>query len=225
MKLLIVEDDRNLSQALAQCTAPWFDVDQAFDGAEGLYFAEQAVYDLIVLDVMLPEMDGFAVLTELRRKRVRTPVLILTARGTLADKVQGLRIGADDYLVKPFAVDELLSRIEAILRRTMGSYATRTFHFRAMTVNPALRSVDIDGVAVPLKGKQYDVLEHLVSHAGELVTKRQLFDKTWGLLSDTSLSVIDVYLSALRKTLQPFGYDRYLKTIRGSGYLLADDDD
>ena len=122
MKLLIVEDDRRLSQTLVECVAPTFTADQAFDGAEGLYFAEQGVYDLIILDLMLPRMDGYTVLERLRAQRNHTPVLILTAKGETADKVRGLRAGADDYLAKPFSMDELASRIEAILRRSLGTY-------------------------------------------------------------------------------------------------------
>ena len=225
MKLLIVEDDRRLSQTLVECVAPTFTADQAFDGAEGLYFAEQGVYDLIILDLMLPRMDGYTVLERLREQRNHTPVLILTAKGETADKVRGLRAGADDYLAKPFSMDELASRIEAILRRSLGTYELHAIAFAGMTIDPNTRSVRIDGAPVDLKGKQYDVLEHLAEHAEQLVTKTQLFDKVWGFLSDTSPSVVEVYVSALRKTLKPYGYDRYLKTVRGGGYLLTEHDD
>ena len=116
MKILIVEDDRNLSNAIKRCLSSTYDVDQAFDGAEGYFFAKEGIYDLVVLDLMLPEMDGYSVLEKLRKNEVFTPVLILTAKGTIADKARGFRTGADDYLIKPFDKDELLLRIEAILR-------------------------------------------------------------------------------------------------------------
>ena len=174
MKLLIVEDDRLLSNALARSLRDAYAVDQAFDGEEGLFYAAQDVYDLVVLDVMLPERDGFSVLEALRAQGVDTPVLMLTARSATADKLRGLRSGADDYLAKPFDRDELLARIEAIL--------------------------------------------------GSLISKERLFDKIWGFMSDTSSNVVEVYVSALRKALAPTGYDRYIKTIRGAGYLFTEDD-
>lgn len=224
MKLLIVEDDRLLSNALARSLADAYDVDQAFDGEEGLFYALQDVYDLVVLDVMMPERDGFGVLESLRAGGVETPVLMLTARGATADKLRGLRAGADDYLTKPFDRDELLARIEAILRRSTGRPDVRTVAFKDLVLHTQTKQASIAGEAVPLKGKQYDVLEYLVSHEGSLISKERLFDKIWGFLSDTSSNVVEVYVSALRKALAPFGYDRYIKTIRGAGYLFTGED-
>ena len=177
MKLLIVEDDRLLSRAVAAALQGSYDVDVAFDGEEGLYYAAQDVYDLVVLDVMLPGRDGFSVLEELRRRGVGTPVLMLTAKGTTADKLRGLRSGADDYLTKPFDRDELLARIEAILRRATGRADVRTIAFEDLVLHTQTKQATIAGVPVPLKGKQYDVLEYLVSHEGSLVSKERLFDK------------------------------------------------
>lgn len=225
MKILIVEDDRNLSQAIKRCLTPAYDSDQAFDGAEGYFYAKEGIYDLIVLDLMLPKMDGYTVLERLREEQVFTPVLILTAKGTIADKTRGFRTGADDYLVKPFDRDELMLRIEAILRRTMGLYETKDLVFKDLVVSPSSRTASIAGEALCLKGKQYDALEYLVSRQGQLVSKNQLFDKVWGFMSDTSSNVVEVYVSTLRKLLKPFGYDEYLKTIRGVGYLFAEEAD
>ena len=181
MKLLIVEDDRLLSRAVAAALQGSYDVDVAFDGEEGLYYAAQDVYDLVVLDVMLPGRDGFSVLEELRRRGVGTPVLMLTAKGTTADKLRGLRSGADDYLTKPFDRDELLARIEAILRRATGRADVRTIAFEDLVLHTQTKQATIAGVPVPLKGKQYDVLEYLVSHEGSLVSKERLFDKISGI--------------------------------------------
>ncbi|WP_225749585.1 MULTISPECIES: response regulator transcription factor [unclassified Paraeggerthella] len=225
MKILIVEDDRNLSNAIKRCLSSTYDVDQAFDGAEGYFFAKEGIYDLVVLDLMLPEMDGYSVLEKLRKNEVFTPVLILTAKGTIADKARGFRTGADDYLVKPFDKDELLLRIEAILRRTMGLYGSADLSFKQLIISPTNRTASIEGRPIELKGKQFDALEYLVSRQGQLISKSQLFDKVWGFLSDTSSNVVEVYVSAIRKQLKPFGYDAYLKTIRGVGYLLTDEDD
>lgn len=224
MKLLIVEDDHLLSNAIARSLRDAYAVDQAFDGEEGLFYAAQDVYDLVVLDVMLPARDGFSVLEALRARGVRTPVLMLTAKGTTADKLRGLRSGADDYLTKPFDRDELLARIEAILRRTTGRADVTTIAFKGLVLHTQTKRAAIDGQPLALKGKQYDVLEYLVSHEGSLISKDRLFDKIWGFLSDTSSNVVEVYVSALRKALAPSGYDRYIKTIRGAGYLFAEED-
>ncbi|RDB69861.1 response regulator transcription factor [Eggerthella sinensis] len=224
MKLLIVEDDRLLSQALARSLADAYDIDQAFDGEEGLFYAAQDVYDLVVLDVMLPERDGFSVLEALRERDVRTPVLMLTAKGTTADKLRGLRSGADDYLTKPFDRDELLARIEAILRRSTGRPDVTTITFKDLVLHTQTKQAALAGEPLALKGKQYDILEYLVSHRGSLISKDRLFDKIWGFMSDTSSNVVEVYVSALRKALAPSGYDRYITTIRGAGYLFTEED-
>lgn len=224
MKLLIVEDDRLLSQALARSLADAYDIDQAFDGEEGLFYAAQDVYDLVVLDVMLPERDGFSVLEALRERDVRTPVLMLTAKGTTADKLRGLRSGADDYLTKPFDRDELLARIEAILRRSTGRPDVTTITFKDLVLHTQTKQATLAGEPLTLKGKQYDILEYLVSHRGSLISKDRLFDKIWGFMSDTSSNVVEVYVSALRKALAPSGYDRYITTIRGAGYLFTEED-
>lgn len=224
MKLLIVEDDRLLSNAIARSLAAAYDTDQAFDGEEGLFYAAQDVYDLVVLDVMLPERDGFSVLEALRVRGVDTPVLMLTAKGTTADKLRGLRAGADDYLTKPFDRDELLARIEAILRRSTGRTDVRTIAFGDLVLHTQTKQAAVAGEPIPLKGKQYDILEYLVSHQGSLISKDRLFDKIWGFMSDTSSNVVEVYVSALRKALAPSGYDRYIRTIRGAGYLFTEED-
>ena len=221
MKLLIVEDDRLLSNALARSLRDAYAVDQAFDGEEGLFYAAQDVYDLVVLDVMLPERDGFSVLEALRAQGVDT----LTARSATADKLRGLRSGADDYLAKPFDRDELLARIEAILRRTTGRRDVGIVAFKELALHTRTRQAFIADEPLALKGKQYDILEYLVSHQGSLISKERLFDKIWGFMSDTSSNVVEVYVSALRKALAPTGYDRYIKTIRGAGYLIDKKED
>lgn len=224
MKLLIIEDDRMLSRAIVRSLEAHYNVDQAFDGEEGLFYAAHDVYDLVVLDVMLPKRDGFSVLDALRGQGVNTPVLMLTARGTTADKLRGLRAGADDYLTKPFDRDELIARIEAILRRATGRQIVTVIQYKGLALHTQTKQAFVDGEPVALKGKQYDVLEYLVSHEGSLISKTRLFDKVWGFMSDTSSNVVEVYVSALRKALAPFGYDTYLTTIRGAGYLFGEVD-
>ena len=221
MKLLIIEDDPNLSDVIRQCVAPFYQTEQAFDGEEGLYYASQNIYDLILLDLMLPLIDGYEVLRQLREQKIYTPVLILTARGTMTDKTKGFRTGADDYLVKPFDRDELLLRIEAILRRSTGHYDIAALCFKELRVETMTRTVTVAGEALDLRGKQYDILEYLVSHQEQLVTKAQIFDKILGFTTDTSSNVVEVYVSALRRILSGCGYDSCLKTIRGVGYMLT----
>lgn len=223
MKILIVEDDQNLSDVIKRCIEGAYQTEQAFDGEEGLYYAEQNIYDLILMDIMLPELDGYQVLERLRKNGVHTPVLLLTAKGTLSDKTRGFNAGADDYLVKPFDPDELLLRIHAIIRRSMGLYQDNKISFKEMLVDMDTRKIYISGRALHLRGKQYDILEFLVSHQGKLVSKDQIFDKIWGFSTDTNSNVVEVYASGIRKLLKAYNYDTYFKTVRGVGYILTDE--
>ena len=225
MKILIIEDDRAISRAIAEAFGDRYAVDQAFDGEEGLFFARQDVYDLVVLDIMLPAIDGYGVMERLRAEGVETPVLMLTAKNARDDRVRGLRLGADDYLAKPFDRDELVLRAQAIMRRSMGVRTLDTLAFRGLVLDPNTKRATVEGAPVALKGKQYDVLEYLVSHEGQLVSKTQLFDRVWGFLNDTSSNVVEVYVRAWRKALKEHGYDGFLKTIRGAGYVWTADDE
>ena len=203
MKILIVEDDKILAKTIEQCISPQYDTDIAYDGEEGLMYAKQGIYDLILLDLMLPIMNGYEVLRTLRNKKNYTPVLILTAKDGLDDKLRGFDDGADDYITKPFERKELLARIEAILRRSKGAYTEKnTIIFKDLVLDLNNREVKVNGEELALQGKQFDVLEYL--------------------LSETSTNVIEVYASGLRKELKKIGYDKYLKTIRGVGYIWND---
>lgn len=222
MKILIIEDDYALSNVIKRCIESSYSVDQAFDGEEGKYYASQNIYDVIILDLMLPVIDGYTLLESLRREKIYTPVLILTAKGTLEDKIKGFKNGADDYLVKPFEKYELLLRIEAIIRRTTGRYDVKEISFKEMKLNMKIRSITIGGEELNLQGKQYDILEYLMNHKEELVSKNKIFDKIWGFETDTSSNVVEVYASGIRKILKQYEYDKYFKTIRGAGYILTD---
>ena len=169
---------------------------------------------------MLPEMSGYDVLLKLRENKVYTPVLILTAKDSISDKLKGFRYGADDYLVKPFETEELIARLEAIIRRTNGNYNSQLLEFKDMTINLQNRQVMIKDKEVPLQGKQFDILEYLISSKNTIVTKEQIFDKIWGFDSYTTTNVVEVYASGLRKTLKKYGYDKYIKTVRGVGYIV-----
>lgn len=222
MKVLIVEDDKILSDTIKQCIEKKYSVEQAFDGYEGYMFAKENIYDIIILDLMMPEMNGYDLLSKLRKEEIFTPVLILSAKDSLNDKVKGLSIGADDYLAKPFEREELLARLEALIRRNHGFYANNTIEFKDLKMNLENRKAYINDKEINLQGKQFDLLEYLIHSKNTIITKEQIFDKIWGFDSDTSTNVIEVYASALRKELKKYGYDKYIKTLRGVGYILSD---
>ena len=222
MKVLIVEDERTLSDTIKQCICKKFDTEQAYDGYESYMMAKENIYDAIILDLMLPEMSGYDVLLKLRENKVLTPVLILTAKDTLNDKLKGFNYGADDYLVKPFEREELLARLEAIIRRTNGAYKQDEIEFKDLKLNIKSRRAFIKDKEITLQGKQFDILEYLINSKGTIITKEQIFDKIWGFDSFTTTNVVEVYASGLRKTLKQYGYDKYIKTIRGVGYMITD---
>lgn len=222
MKILIVEDERTLSDTIKQCICKKFDTEQAYDGYEAYIMAKENIYDAIILDLMLPEMSGYDVLKKLRENKVLTPVLILTAKDTLNDKLKGFNYGADDYLVKPFEREELLARLEAIIRRTSGVYKEDTVQFKDLKLNIKNRRAFIKNEEIILQGKQFDILEYLINSKGTIITKEQIFDKIWGFDSFTTTNVVEVYASGLRKTLKKYGYDKYIKTIRGVGYMIIE---
>ncbi|MCI9000583.1 MAG: response regulator transcription factor [Clostridia bacterium] len=222
MKILVIEDDTILSDTIKQCIINQYDVEQAYDGEEGIAFALEKIYDLILLDIMLPVKNGYEVLKEIRNNKVNTPVLMLTAKDGIQDKVLGFRSGADDYLVKPFEREELLLRIEAILRRTNGLYLENKIRYKELTLNLSNRQVTINHQAINIQGKQFDMLEYLISYKNTIITKDQIFDKIWGFHSETTTNVVEVYASSLRKELKKYNYHQYLKTIRGVGYIWVE---
>ena len=221
MKVLVVEDDKILAKTIEQILSSRYDIDHAYDGEEGLLYAEQNIYDIIILDLMMPRMNGYEMLQELRKKKIITPVLILTAKDGLDDKLKGFRMGADDYIVKPFNKDELLARMEAILRRTTGNYGENKLQFNDLVLDFNSRKGFVKDKEIILQGKQFDVLEYLINSKNTIVTKDQIFDKIWGFDSETSTNVIEVYTSGLRKELKKVGYDKHLRTIRGVGYIWS----
>ena len=222
MKILVVEDDKILAKTIEQVLKEKYDVDKAYDGEEGVLYAKQGIYDAIILDLMMPIMDGYEVLQILRKDKIFTPVLILTAKDGVSDKVKGLNIGADDYLVKPFNREELIARVDSIIRRTTGNYTENTIEFKGMVLDLNNRKITVNGEEIILQGKQFDMLEYLINSKNTIITKEQIFDKIWGFDSDTTTNVIEVYASGLRKELKKIGYEKYLKTIRGIGYIWSD---
>ncbi|MGM9926059.1 MAG: response regulator transcription factor [Bacillus sp. (in: firmicutes)] len=222
MKILIVEDDRHLSNTIVETIKDLFETVQAFDGEEGLYLACQNIYDAIILDIMLPNMNGYEVLKELRRQNISTPVIFLTAKDGIDDKIQGFKVGADDYLVKPFHREELLLRLEAIVRRSVGGFSENIIAFKDLKLNIKNKTASIGDELIKLNGKQFNLLEYLINNKNTILTKEQIFDRVWGFESETSTTVVEVYASHLRKNLKKYKYDRYIKTFRGLGYMITD---
>lgn len=225
MKLLIIEDDKYISETIKEITHELFEVEQAFDGEEGLFLAEQNIFDVIILDIMLPGMNGYEVLQNLRNDNITTPVIMLTAKGGIDDKIKGFKVGADDYLVKPFHREELLLRLEAIVRRAGGEFKENVITFKELKMNLKNKTAHIGEDLVKLNGKQFDLLEYLINNKNTILTKEQIFDRIWGFESDTSTTVVEVYASNLRKNLKNWGYDQYIKTFRGLGYMLSENGD
>lgn len=221
MKILIVEDDKVLAKTIEQCVGKTYEVDHAYDGEEGILYAEQQIYDAIILDIMMPVKNGYEVLNTIRAEKIYTPVLILTAKDGISDKITGFRSGADDYLVKPFNREELLVRLEALIRRSTGNYTENTIQFEDLILDLNSRCAKVGEKEVFLQGKQFDMLEYLINSKNAIITKDQIFDKIWGFDSETTANVIEVYASGLRKELKKIGYDKHLKTIRGVGYIWS----
>lgn len=171
---------------------------------------------------MMPFMNGYEVLSKLRADKIFTPVLILTAKDSIDDKLKGFRSGADDYLVKPFNREELVARVEALIRRASGNYTENVIEFNGLTLDLNSRKAIANNKEVVLQGKQFDMLEYLINSKNTIITKEQIFDKIWGFNSETTTNVIEVYASGLRKELKKIGYDKYLKTIRGVGYIWSE---
>ena len=219
IKILLIEDDLSLSNNVFDFLDDFADVMQIFDGDEGLYEAESGVYDLILLDLMLPEKNGFQVLKELREKGITTPVLIMTAKESIDDKGQGFDLGADDYLTKPFYLEELKMRIQALLKRS-GKFNDNSLIYGDIRVDMSTNSTFVNQTEVELLGKEFDLLVYFLQNQNVILPKSQIFDRIWGFDSDTTISVVEVYVSKVRKKLKGTLFSENLQTLRSVGYIL-----
>jgi len=221
MRVLVVEDERKVANFIRQgLEEEGHTVEVAEDGAEALdRLLASLPYDLVVLDVMLPRRDGFSVLKALRDKRVSTPVLLLTARDAVADKVAGLDLGADDYLTKPFAFDEFLARVRALLRRQAGQ-AAPALRLEDLTLDPATRGVSRGSRSIGLTTREFALLEYFMRNAGRVLTRPMIAEHVWGVDFDRESNVIDVYVGYLRRKIDGPGERPLLHTVRGAGYAL-----
>lgn len=215
MKLLIVEDEKDLRDAVVMALSDdGYAIDQAADGEEGLYKALNWDYDAILLDIMMPKMDGWDVLKELRKTKT-TPVMFVTARGKIDDRVRGLDLGSDDFVVKPFDMDELSARIRALIRRSAGQ-ATSLLSAGDLTINTAKKTVTEGGNSVSLTAIEYALLEYMMMHLGQVVTRIDLYDHLFDENDDSMSNVLDVHMCNVRRKIG----SSYIKTRRGQGYII-----
>lgn len=220
MKILAVEDNRSLLESIRRILEDEYEVDTADNGSDGLFLASQNIYDCIVLDVMLPGLNGFEIVRELRRARQHTSVLFLTARDSLEDRVRGLEMGGDDYLIKPFQAPELKARIRALLRRSGILSLEERLVYRNLELLGKETGIRAESQTVRMTAKQYELLEYLIQNKGRILTKEQIFDRIWGFDSDTTIAIVEVFIHQLRKKLEPYGYHKDIQTVRGVGYML-----
>lgn len=224
MKILLVEDDKRIAQAIKKgLEQERYVVDLAFDGEEGLDLGSSEEYDLFIFDIMLPNMDGVELAKMLRQKQIVTPILFLTAKSQVHEKVTGLDAGADDYLTKPFAFEELLARIRALLRRPK-SAAQTVLSISNLTLNPKEYLVERAGKSISLSHKEFSLLEYLMRNAGTILSKQQIMNHVWSFESDILPNTVEVYMRNLRKKIdEPFhNQPTLLHTVRGFGYKIGE---
>ena len=220
-RLLVAEDDKGVRDALGRALRfEGYDVELASDGAHALELAGRQPPDLYLLDVQMPHADGLSVCRRLRQRGDRTPILVLTARHQVADRVEGLDAGADDYLVKPFALDELLARVRALLRRSSDDADPSSLEFADLVLDPAARQVSREGQAIELTKTEFDLLELLMSNAGIVLSRDTIYERIWGYDFETSSKSLDVYIGYLRRKTEANGLGRLIHTVRGVGYTL-----
>ena len=221
MQILIVEDDVRLAQAVGKILEENnYQVDLVNDGQSGLDYALSDIYDVVILDVMLPKMDGFEVAKQMRRKNINTPVLMLTARAQIPDKIEGLDSGADDYMTKPFSPAELLAHLRALTRRT-GQVVFENLEFGDLKLNLESHDLSRGDKSINLSFKEFSILQVLMTNRNQIVSKETLISKVWGVDSSAVDNNVEAYISFIRKKLKHLGTDVQIETVRGVGYRLA----
>jgi two-component system, OmpR family, response regulator PhoP len=221
MRLLLVEDDPNLSRSLAtQLEQAGYSVERSTDGREGLYYAREYPVDLAIVDLGLPSMSGVELIKQLRADGKEYPILVLTARDRWQDKVEVLKLGADDYVVKPFNVEELLARVDALLRRA-GGWAQSELVCGPITLDTRAQEVKVNGAKLELTSFEYKLLEYLMLHAGEVLSKTQITEALYSEDFERDSNVIEVFIGRLRRKLDPDNSYKPIETLRGRGYRLA----
>jgi DNA-binding response OmpR family regulator len=221
MKILIIEDEEKIARSLRKgFIEEYYDVDMAFDGEKGLEMIVEGGYDAVILDLMLPKINGLQVLRRTRTKKISTPIIILTAKDSVDEKVEGLNIGADDYLAKPFSFEELLARVKALIRRAHSHENILTAD--TLTLDPETLKVMRNGVSIDLSKREYKILEYLMSHKGAVLSENQIISHVWDYDADVSSNVIAAHIKNLRAKIDKAFSDQkpILKTVRGLGYKI-----
>ena len=225
MRLLVVEDEKKLNELITKkLEKEYYGVDSCFDGEEAIRYVEGTEYDAVILDIMLPKLDGFEVIKRIRAKKNKVPILLLTARDNIDDKVKGLDYGADDYLVKPFIFEELMARIRVLLRRNSGN-ADNVVTIANLKVDLDAKTVFRDGVLIKLSGREYSILEYLIRNKGKILPRERIEDHIWNYEYEGGTNVIDVYIRYLRKKIDDSYTPKLIHTIRGLGYVLRVDNE
>lgn len=222
MKILVVEDNKELLETISNELSLHFETEKSNDGEEALFMIKQGIYDLVVLDLMLPNLSGMEILKNMRNESIDIPVLILTAKEELGDKVEAFKIGANDYLTKPFYMEELIARVYAILRTNGKIKDENSIKFKDLYMDLNQRKVFVKDEEIELQNKQFNLLEYFLINKGSILLKEQIYDRVWGIDSDVTIEIVEVYVSNLRKKLSKFGYDKYIITKRKVGYMFDD---
>ena len=225
MRLLVVEDEKKLNELITKkLKKEYYGVDSCFDGEEAIRYVEGTEYDAVILDIMLPKLDGFEVIKRIRAKKNKVPILLLTARDNIDDKVKGLDYGADDYLVKPFIFEELMARIRVLLRRNSGN-ADNIITIANLKVDLDAKTVFRDDVLIKLSGREYSILEYLIRNKGKILPRERIEDHIWNYEYEGGTNVIDVYIRYLRKKIDDSYTPKLIHTVRGLGYVLRVDNE
>jgi len=221
MRVLVVEDDKKIASFLLHgLKEAGFAVDHAANGDDGLQFALSAPYDAAVVDVMLPTRDGLSLIEELRKRRLNTPVIILSAKRTVDERVQGLRAGGDDYMTKPFAFSELLARVQGLIRRATGTTEPTRLKVGDLSMDLLTRDVTRSGRQIDLQPREFALLEYLMRNAGRVVSKTMILEHVWNYSFDPQTNVVDVLVCRLRNKIEREGAAKTIHTVRGAGYVL-----
>ena len=225
MRLLVVEDEKKLNELITKkLEKEYYGVDSCFDGEEAVRYVEGTEYDAIILDIMLPKLDGFEVIKRIRAKKNKVPILLLTARDNIDDKVKELDYGPDDYLVKPFIFEELMARIRVLLRRNSGN-ADNIITIANLKVDLDAKTVFRDDVLIKLSGREYSILEYLIRNKGKILPRERIEDHIWNYEYEGGTNVIDVYIRYLRKKIDDGYTPKLIHTVRGLGYVLRVDNE
>ena len=224
MRILLIEDDRKIASFIEKgLVADGFAVDSAFNGEDGLHLALTEPYDAAIVDIMLPKKDGLSIIQEMRKRLVETPVIILSAKNKIDDRVKGLQSGGDDYLTKPFAFSELLARIQALIRRASGAREPTSLEYKGLSMNLLSREIVRDGEKVDLQPLEYSLLEYLMRNAERVVSKTMIMEHVWNYNFDPQTNVVEARICKLRDKIDKISDSKLIHTVRGVGYVLKED--